>query len=130
MNRPPKKGVQKPASAAKSQGAPANGMDTLKSRLKNVSPGGLLNMLSQVKNTSPDQWKDTNTVKDMAKNFAEQLNIPISDDRLNQFMKAYKDATKGGEPSGNVDELVQKYGQGKVDPKTLDEMKKFIKPKK
>ncbi len=108
MNRPPKKGVQKPASAAKSQGAPANGMDTLKSRLKNVSPGGLLNMLSQVKNTSPDQWKDTNTVKDMAKNFAEQLNIPISDDRLNQFMKAYKDATKGGEPSGNVDELVQK----------------------
>lgn len=109
---------------------PSSGMDSLKNRLKNVNPGGLLDMLSKVKNTSPDQWKDPNMVKNMAKQFADKLNIPVSDDRLNQFMNAYKDATKGGEPSTNVDELVQKYGKGKVDQQTINEMKKFIKPKK
>ncbi|MDB5085750.1 MAG: hypothetical protein JWN30_2636 [Bacilli bacterium] len=126
----PIKGKPTGSVAPGKQPAAGSGMDTLKARLKNVSPTGLLDMLSQVKNTSPEQWKDVNSVKNMAKQFADKLNIPISDERLDQFAKAYKDATKGGEPNGNVDELVQKYGQGKVDPQTLTEMKKFIKPKK
>jgi hypothetical protein len=94
-----------------------------------VNKGGLLGMLSEVQKTTPEQWQNPDVVKNMAKRFAEQLKIPVNEDRLNQFMKAYTDATKGGKPIDNVEDLVKKYGQGKVDDATVKEMKKFLKPK-
>jgi hypothetical protein len=113
---------------ASPQPAPSAG-DQLKERLKNVNKGSLLGMLNEVQKTTPDQWKDANTVRNMAKRFAETMKIPISEDRLDAFMKAYKDATKGGNPNANVEDLVAKYGKGKIDDATVKEMKKLLKPK-
>ncbi len=115
--------------AAQPQAKPPSLGDQLKDRLKTVNKGGLLGMLNEVHKTTPDQWQDAENVKNMAKRFADQLKIPVNEERLNQFMKAYKDATKGGKPTANVEDLVKKYGNGKVDDATLKEMKKFIKPK-
>jgi ABC-type Zn uptake system ZnuABC Zn-binding protein ZnuA len=120
---------KKATSAQSPTGSQAGGMDLLKERLKNVNKGSLFDMLNKVKNTTPEQWKDPENVKNMAKNFAEKFKIPVNEERLNAFMKAYKDATKGGEPSANVDEIVKKYGKGKIDEKTLKEMKKLVNPK-
>lgn len=121
-----KKAAQTPEQSAAS--APSmSSMDVLKERLKSVNKGSLFDMLNQVKNTTPEQWKDPNVVKNMAKNFAEQFKIPVSEERLNAFVKAYKDATKGGEPTADVEELLQKYGKGRVDERTLKEMKKIVK---
>ncbi|HEU4964156.1 MAG TPA: hypothetical protein VFV52_09945 [Bacilli bacterium] len=111
------------------QQTPPSLTDQLKDRLKTVNKGGLLGMLSEVQKTTPEQWQDPNVVKNMAKKFADQMKIPVDDKRLDQFMKAYKDATKGGKPNADVEDLVKKYGQGKVDDSALKEMKKFLKPK-
>ena len=116
-------------SAPNVQQTPPSLGDQLKDRLKTVNKGGLLGMLGEVHKTTPEQWKDPEAVKNMAKKFAEQLKIPVDENRLNQFMKAYNDATKGGNPNANVEDLVKKYGNGKVDDKTLKEMQKLIKPK-
>ncbi|GIM45789.1 hypothetical protein DNHGIG_13380 [Collibacillus ludicampi] len=110
-------------------GSQVGGVDLLKERLKNVNKGSLFDMINKVKNTTPEQWKDPENVKNMAKSFAEKFKIPVSEERLNAFVKAYKDATKGGEPTANVDELVKKYGKGKVDDQMLKEMKKMVNPK-
>lgn len=111
------------------QGQSTPPMDQLKERLKTINKGGLLGMLGEVQKTTPEQWKDPEAVKNMAKKFAEQLNIPVDENRLNEFMKAYKDATKGGKPNADVEDLVKKYGNGKIDDATVKEMKKFLKPK-
>jgi hypothetical protein len=108
--------------------APTTG-DQLKERLKSVSKGSLFGMLNEVQKTTPDHWQNPEKVRNMAKRFAETLKIPVNEERLNQFMKAYTDATKGGQPNADIDELVKKYGQGQVDEKTLREMKKLLKPK-
>ncbi|KEO84797.1 hypothetical protein [Tumebacillus flagellatus] len=79
------KGTQKSAGAQGNQQTPPSLADQLKDRLKNVNKGGLLGMLGQVQKTTPDTWKDPEAVKEMAKKFAEQLKIPVSEDRLNQF---------------------------------------------
>ncbi|ASS77070.1 hypothetical protein CIG75_01410 [Tumebacillus algifaecis] len=115
--------------AGQSKAATPSIGDQLKDRLKTVNKGGLLGMLNEVHKTTPDQWQNPDSVKDMAKRFAEKLKIPVNEDRLNQFMKAYKDATKGGQPNASVEDLVKKYGKGKIDDATVKEMKKFIKPK-
>ncbi|WP_157721798.1 hypothetical protein [Tumebacillus avium] len=119
---------QKPAANQPQKTTPSLG-DQLKDKLKSVNKGGLLGMLGEVQKTTPDQWQNPESVKNMAKKFAEQLKIPVNEERLNQFMKAYKDATKGGTPNANVEDLVKKYGNGKIDDATVKEMKKFIKPK-
>lgn len=103
----------------------ANASDMIKERLKNANKSGLLEVLGEVKNTSPDEWKDADKVKGLAKKLAQQFKLPVSEERLDQFMKAYKDATKGGEPK-DPEHLIKKYGQG-IDEKSLNEMKKFIK---
>ena len=119
----PQKAVQQSQPASPSVG------EQLKDRLKSVNKGGLFGMLNQVQKTTPEQWQDPDNVKNMAKKFAEQLKIPVNEERLDQFMKAYKDATKGGKPNANVEDLVKKYGKGKIDDATVKEMKKFLKPK-
>lgn len=105
----------------------AGGLDVLKERFKNANKGGLLEALNKVKNTSPDQWKNPSTVKNMARELAQQFNLNVNEERLNQLANAFQDATKGGEPNANVEQLVKKYGAGQVDQQTVEEMKKFIK---
>jgi hypothetical protein len=85
-----------------------------------------LDALNQVKNTKPEEWKDPNRVKDLAKRLATSMKLPINEERLDQFMKAYKDATKGGEPE-DPSKILQKYGQGRIDPDSMNDFKKFIK---
>jgi hypothetical protein len=102
-----------------------NASEIIKERLKNANKSGLLGVLGEVKNTSPEEWKDADKVKDLAKKLAQQFKLPVSDERLDQFMKAYKDATKGGEPK-DPEQLIKKYGHG-IDEQSINEMKKFIK---
>lgn len=102
-----------------------NAADILKDRLKSANKGGLLGVLGQIKNTTPDQWKDADTVRDLAKKLATQFKVPINEQRLDQFSKAFKDATKGGNPQ-DPDQLLKKYGNN-IDPKSVDEFKKFMK---
>jgi hypothetical protein len=136
-----KKGIKKQTgnkqskANAASQSAKENNVSSveiLKQNLKNVNKGSLFDMLNQVKNTKPEDWKDPETVKDMAKKFAQQLKLPVSEERLNAFMNAFKDATKNsgaGGPDANVESLVKKYGKNVADDSLLKEMKKFVKPK-
>ncbi|UOF91635.1 hypothetical protein LSG31_05130 [Fodinisporobacter ferrooxydans] len=108
-----------------------NSVDVLKQNLKGVNKGGLLEMLNKVKNTNQEDWKDPETVRNMAKRFAQQLNLPVSEERLNAFMNAFTDATKNSGangPDANVESLVKKYGKGVADDSLLKEMKKFVKP--
>ena len=77
-----------------------------------------------MKKVKPEQWQDPNQVEELAKNFATKLGLPVPEQRIKQFVNAYKDATKNG-PNANVDDLVKKYGQD-VDDKTLNEIKKFV----
>ncbi|WDM02892.1 hypothetical protein JI721_05965 [Alicyclobacillus cycloheptanicus] len=84
----------------------------------------IFEILDDVKKVKPDQWQDPNEVENLAKNFANKLGLPVPEQRIKQFVNAYKDATKNG-PNANVDELVQKYGQN-VDEKTVKEIKKFV----
>lgn len=118
---------QKPAETAKEQTTPpVNAMEVLKERMKQANKGGLLDVLNQVKNTKPEEWKDAEKVKDLARKLATQFKLPVSEERLDQFMKAYKDATKGGEPQA-PEQILKKYGQGRIDPNSLNEFNKFIK---
>lgn len=84
----------------------------------------IFQILDDVKKVKPEQWQDPNQVEELAKNFASKLGLPVPEQRIKQFVSAYKDATKNG-PQANVDELVKKYGNN-VDEKTLKEIKKFV----
>lgn len=84
----------------------------------------LFQILDDVKKVKPEQWQDPNQVEQLAKNFADKLGLPVPEQRIKQFVSAYKDATKNG-PNANVDDLVKKYGSN-VDDKTLKEIKKFV----
>ncbi|WDL99461.1 hypothetical protein JC200_11845 [Alicyclobacillus sp. ALC3] len=84
----------------------------------------IFEILDDVKKVKPDQWQNPNEVENLAKNFASKLGLPVPEQRIKQFVNAYKDATKNG-PNANVDELVQKYGQN-IDDKTVKEIKKFV----
>ncbi|MFC4770170.1 hypothetical protein [Effusibacillus consociatus] len=117
---------QKPQQQKAPQQQPVNPMDVLKEKFSQANKGGLLDALNQVKNTKPDEWKNPDTVKDLAKKLAGSLNLKVSEERLDQFMKAYKDATKGGQPE-DPEQLIKKYGQGKIDPDSMNDIKKFLK---
>ncbi|WP_249226655.1 hypothetical protein [Alicyclobacillus mengziensis] len=98
-------------------------MDTLKQNLSGKRKA-IFQILDDVKKVSPDQWKDPNEVEKLAKSFAGKLGLPVPEQRIKQFVNAYKDATKNG-PNANVDDLVKKYGKN-VDNDTLKEIKKFV----
>lgn len=102
-----------------------NAVDVLKDKLKHANKGGLLGVLGEIKNTTPEQWKDADKVRDLAKKLATQFNVPINEQRLDQFTKAFKDATKGGKPQ-DPDQLLKKYGNS-FDSKSVEEFKKFMK---
>jgi uncharacterized protein YpuA (DUF1002 family) len=101
-------------------------LEVLKQNLSRIGKGSLFYMLNEIRNTTPEQWQDPETVKAMAKRFADQFKIPVSEDRLNAFVNAFQDATRPGAKS-NVDDIVKKYGGSQVDEETLKEMKKFLK---
>lgn len=101
----------------------SSGMDNLKSNLSGKRKA-IFEILDDVKKVNPDQWKDANQVESMAKNFANKLGLPVPEQRIKQFVKAYSDATQHG-PNASVDDLVNKYGKN-VDEKTLKEIKKFV----
>lgn len=103
--------------------SPTSSFDNLKSNLHGKRKA-IFEILDDVKKVKPDEWQDPNQVENLAKSFASKLGLPVPEQRIKQFVNAYKDATKNG-PSGNVDELVQKYGKN-VDDKTLKEIKKFV----
>jgi ABC-type Zn uptake system ZnuABC Zn-binding protein ZnuA len=118
-----------PATASDTQPTSAAGtnpsaLDTLKQNLSGKRKA-IFEILEDVKKVKPEQWQDPNHVETMAKNFADKLGLPVPEQRIKQFVNAYKDATKNGQPSANVDELVKKYGQN-IDDKTLKEIKKFV----
>jgi hypothetical protein len=108
------------ASTGRNGGTPLNNLK------KNLSGKrkAIFDILDDVKKVKPDQWQDPNQVEQMAKNFADKLGLPVPEQRIKQFVNAYKDATKNG-PSANVDDLVKKYGKN-VDDQTLKEIKKFV----
>lgn len=135
VKRTTKKGkirVSKPTAAAAQQpvaaepvstqggGSPLN---TLKQNLSGKRKA-IFEILDDVKKVRPEQWQDPSHVEQMAKQFANKLGLPVPEQRIKQFVNAYKDATKNG-PNANVDELVKKYGNN-VDDKTLKEIKKFV----
>ncbi|MDI3256670.1 MAG: hypothetical protein QJR01_02870 [Kyrpidia sp.] len=105
--------------------APKSGIETLKENIKRVGKDGLINMLHEVKNARPEDWQNPEKVKELARRFAQQFRIPVSEERLNAFANAFQDATKPGRPV-TVEELAKKYGGGRVDDATIKEMKKYI----
>ncbi|WP_067926252.1 hypothetical protein [Alicyclobacillus shizuokensis] len=111
-----------PTSGAAASGG-GSALDTLKHNLSGKRKA-IFEILEDVKKVKPEQWQDPKHVEQMAKNFADRLGLPVPEQRIKQFVNAYKDATKNG-PTANVDELVHKYGQN-VDDKTLKEIKKFV----
>lgn len=98
-------------------------MNNLKQNLSGKRKA-IFQILDDVKKVQPHQWKDPDTVEKMAKDFANKLGLPVPEQRIKQFVSAYKDATKNG-PNSNVDDLVKKYGSN-VDHDTLKEIKKFV----
>ncbi|MCL6597748.1 MAG: hypothetical protein K6T81_03295 [Alicyclobacillus macrosporangiidus] len=106
--------------------APNGGRSALNTLKQNLSGKrkAIFEILDEVKKVKPEQWQDPNQVEQLAKGFAQKLGIPVPEQRIKQFVAAYKDATKNG-PNANVDELVKKYGQH-VDDETLKEIKKFV----
>ncbi|MFB5190980.1 hypothetical protein [Alicyclobacillus fastidiosus] len=101
----------------------SNSLDNLKNNLSGKRKA-IFEILDDVKKANPNDWKDANQVEQMAKSFANKLGLPVPEQRIKQFVKAYTDATKNG-PNANVDDLVKKYGKN-VDDKTLKEIKKFV----
>ena len=115
-----------PRDAVQPAAAPGNkqpGVNTLKQNLTGKRKA-IFEILDDVKKVKPEQWQDPSQIEQMAKNFANKLGLPVPDQRIKQFVNAYKDATKNG-PNANVEDLVKKYGQN-VDDKTLNEIKKFV----
>lgn len=120
------KRVNSTPSAAESEvqtTASKGSLDNLKSNLSGKRKA-IFQILDDVKKVPADHWKDANQVESLAKNFAEKLGLPVPEQRLKQFVKAYSDATKNG-PNASVDDIVKKYGKN-VDEKTLKEIKKFV----
>ncbi|MCF8565643.1 hypothetical protein LLE49_13040 [Alicyclobacillus tolerans] len=118
--QPGVEGVQPAAARGKGNSSPLN---NLKQNLSGKRKA-IFEILDDVKKVPPEQWQDPNNVEQMAKNFANKLGLPVPEQRIKQFVNAYKDATKNG-PNANVDDLVKKYGPN-VDDQTLKEIKKFV----
>jgi uncharacterized protein YpuA (DUF1002 family) len=115
--------AEEPISAEPVSAQNKSPLDTLKQNLTGKRKA-IFEILDDVKKVRPEQWQDPNHVEQLAKEFANKLGLPVPEQRIKQFVNAYKDATKNG-PNANVDELVQKYA-GNVDEKTLKEIKKFV----
>jgi uncharacterized protein YpuA (DUF1002 family) len=115
--------TEEPISAEPASTQNKSPLETLRQNLSGKRKA-IFEILDDVKKVRPEQWQDPNQVEQLAKQFANKLGLPVPEQRIKQFVNAYKDATKNG-PNANVDELVKKYG-GNVDEQTLKEIKKFV----
>lgn len=115
--------VEAPAATAQPVSNQGSSMDNLKSNLTGKRKA-IFEILDDVKKVKPEQWQDPSEVEQLAKNFASKLGLPVPEQRIKQFVNAYKDATKNG-PNASVDDLVKKYGKN-LDDKTMKEIKKFV----
>jgi uncharacterized protein YpuA (DUF1002 family) len=115
--------VQAPDATAQPVSNQGSSMDNLKSNLTGKRKA-IFEILDDVKKVKPEQWQNPDEVEQLAKNFASKLGLPVPEQRIKQFVNAYKDATKNG-PNASVDDLVKKYGKN-LDDKTMKEIKKFV----
>jgi uncharacterized protein YpuA (DUF1002 family) len=101
----------------------SSALETLKQNLRGKSKA-MFEILDDVKQIKPEQWKNSSHIEKLAKNYANKLGLQVSEERISQLVNAYKDATKNGH-TASVDELIRKYGRN-VDQKTAKEIKKFV----
>jgi adenine-specific DNA methylase len=83
--------------------------------------GTAFEILDEVKKVNPNQWKNPSQVEQLARKYIDKLGISVPEQRIQQFMDAYKDAIRNG---SNADELIQKYGKN-VDKETVKTLKKY-----
>ncbi|CAM3995165.1 hypothetical protein [Alicyclobacillus pomorum] len=83
--------------------------------------GTAFEILDEVKKVNPNQWKNPSQVEQLARKYIDKLGISVPEQRIHQFMDAYKDAIRNG---SNADELIQKYGKN-VDKETVKTLKKY-----
>ena len=70
--------------------------------------GTAFEILDDVKKVNPNQWKSSSQVEQLARKYIDKLGLSVPEQRIQQFMDAYKDAIRNG---SNADELIQKYGK-------------------
>jgi adenine-specific DNA methylase len=83
--------------------------------------GTAFEILDEVKKVNPNQWNNPSQVEQLARKYIDKLGISVPEQRIQQFMDAYKDAIRNG---SNADELIQKYGKN-VDKETVKTLKKY-----
>jgi hypothetical protein len=88
--------------------------------------GTVFGILDDVKKVKPQQWKSSSQVEQLARKYIDKLGLSVPEQRIQQFMDAYKDAIRNG---SNADELIQKYGKN-VDEGTAKAIKKYVSKSK
>ncbi len=83
--------------------------------------GTALEILGEVKKVNPNTWKNPSEVEQLARKYIDKLGIAVPEQRIKQFVNAYKDAIWNG---SSTDELIQKYGKN-IDEKTVKTLKKY-----
>jgi adenine-specific DNA methylase len=96
-------------------------LNTLKRNLSGKQ-GTAFEILDDVKKVKPQQWKSSSQVEQLARKYIDKLGLSVPEQRIQQFMDAYKDAIRNG---SNADELIQKYGKN-VDKETVKTLKKYV----
>jgi hypothetical protein len=107
---------------ARRSGKKSSAFNALKRQLTGKE-GTAFEILDDVKTVNPQQWKNPSQVEKLARQYIDKLGLSVPEERIKQFVDAYKDATKNG--TSNVDELIQKYGKN-VDKKTVKTIKKYL----
>ncbi len=107
---------------ARKSGKKSSALNALKRKLAGKE-GTALEILGDVKKVNPQQWNNPSQVEKLARQYIDKLGLSVPEERIKQFVDAYKDATKNG--FSNVDELIQKYGKN-VDKKTVKTIKKYL----
>jgi hypothetical protein len=105
---------------AKRSAKKSSTFNTLKRSLAGKE-GTVAEILDDVKKGSPQRWNNPSQVEQLARKYIDKLGLKVPEDRIKQFMDAYKDAIANG---SNADELIQKYGKN-VDKQTLKTIKKY-----
>jgi hypothetical protein len=100
----------------------SSGLNALKRNLAGKE-GTVSEILADVNKVNPDQWKNPSQVERLARKYIDKLGLSVPEQRIKQFVDAYKDATKNR--SSNVDEWIQKYGKN-VDEQTAKAIKKYV----
>jgi adenine-specific DNA methylase len=106
---------------ARKSGKKSSALNALKRKLTGKE-GTAFEILDDVKKVNPQQWRNPSQVEKLARKYIDKLGLSVPEERIKQFVDAYKDAVTNG---SNVDELIQKYGKN-VDKETVKTIKKYI----